>query len=193
MINKKLVTLLVDISLTLFRKNFFGIYHGSISSKTNNNSFVINTKDAIFDKMQVSNLCELKINSDDYSWKVASIEANIHNLIYTNIHEAKYIVCGMPSYTTAYALEHDNIMFEDYFGKMIFGKLEVYDPKDFSTWYSRNQKEIVGFLKKSTSHLMIIRGIGVYAYDRDMNELIKKVAILENSCRLLALKSTFIH
>ena len=189
LIEKKIVKHLSDISLALFRKNFFGIYHGSISKKIDHESFIINTKDAIFDEINGSSLSELTMNKYDYSWQRASIEANIHNSIYNQIHEAKYIACGMPPNVTAYSLEHDTIIFEDYFGKLIFDKIEVYDPKDFHDWYDRNSLEIPRELKKSPNHLIVIKGVGVYVYDRDMNELVKKVAILENSCRLLALKS----
>jgi len=191
LIDKKIVELLSNISLALFRKNFFGIYHGSISSKVEHNKFIINTKEAIFDEIDRSSLCQLEMNNYDYSWKLASLEADIHNSIYNQIHEAKYIACGMPPYTTAYALEHDTIEFEDYFGKTLFGKLEVYDAGDFNSWYDRNQLEITKFFIQSSSHVMVIRGVGVYVYDRDINELIKKVAILENSCRLLGIKSSF--
>jgi L-fuculose-phosphate aldolase len=39
--------------------------------------------------------------------------------------------------------------------------------------------------------VMVIRGIGTYVYDRDINNLVKRVAILENSCRLLSIKSSY--
>ncbi|MEA3498813.1 MAG: class II aldolase and adducin N-terminal domain-containing protein [Campylobacterota bacterium] len=191
MIDKNFVKHLSDISLALFRKNFFGIYHGSISKKIDHNSFIINKKEAIFDEIGEDSLCQLAMNKYDYSWKLASIEAYIHNSIYNQIHEAKYIACGMPPYTSAYALEHDEIIFEDFFGKSIFNKIKVYDPKDFDTWYERNSLEIPKELKDTKNHLLVIRGVGVYVYDRDMNQLVKKVAILENSCRILALKSQF--
>jgi L-fuculose-phosphate aldolase len=191
MIDKNIVKHLSDISLALFRKNFFGIYHGSISKKVNHQSFIINKKEAIFDEIDQNTLCQLSMKIEDYSWNLASIEAKIHNSIYNQIHEAKYIACGMPPYTSAYALEHDVIEFEDYFGKMMFGQILVHDPSDFDTWYERNHIEVPTLLKLSNNHILIIKGIGVYVYDRDMNELVKKVAILENSCRLLALKSQF--
>ncbi len=191
MIDEKIVKHLCDISLTLFNKNFFGIYHGSISKKIDHTGFIINQKDAIFDKVKSDSLCELSMNNYDYTWKVASIEADIHNAIYNQIHEAKYIVCGMPPYTTAYSLNHDDIILEDYFGKIMFDTIIVHDPGDFETWYERNKFEIPTLLKLSQNHLIVIKGVGVYGYDRDMNELVKKVAILENSCRILALKSQF--
>lgn len=189
MIDKNIVKHLSDISLALFRKNFFGIYHGSISKKIDHNSFVINKKEAIFDEISSDYLCQLSMNTYDYSWKLASMEASIHNSIYNQIHEAKYIACGMPPYTTAYSLDHDVIILEDYFGKTLFDKITIYNPRDFETWYERNSLEITRELKKSKNHLIVIRGVGVYVYDRDMNDLVKKVAILENSCRILALKS----
>lgn len=191
MIDKNVVKHLSNISLALFRKNFFGIHHGSISKKIDHNSFIINNKDAIFDEIGTDSLCQLSMTKYDYGWKLASIEAEIHNAIYTQIHEAKYIACGMPPYVTAYALEHDEIILEDYFGKTIFDRIMVHDPGDFDTWYERNKFEIPTLIKLSQSHIMIIRGVGVYVYDRDMTELVKKVAILENSCRLLAIKSQF--
>jgi len=191
MIDKNIVNLLSNISLALFRKNFFGIYHGSISAKIDHNTLMINTHDAIFDKIDSKHLCELSMNKKDYRWKIASIEADIHSSIYNQIHEAKYIACGMPPYTTAYTFEHDTIKPNDYFGKTIFGEIPVYDPGSFSNWYKRNSLEITKFLKESKSHIMIIKGVGVYVYDRDINELVKKIAILENSCRLLSIKSSF--
>ncbi|MBT5323758.1 MAG: hypothetical protein HOL44_03705 [Campylobacteraceae bacterium] len=192
MIEKNTTKLLADISLALFRKNFFGIYHGSISSKIDNDTFTINKKDAIFDEIDDNYLLTLKMNHKDYSWKFASIESDVHNAIYNQIHEAKFIACGMPPYTTAYSLDHDVLEFDDFFGKEVLGTIRVYDPGDFSTWYDRCSLEIVKYLKKQDSHIMVIRGIGVYVYDRDINEMIKKIAILENSCRTLGLKKSFV-
>ena len=34
---------------------------------------------------------------------------------------------------------------------------------------------------------MIIRGYGVYSYNRDLHEMAKQIAILEKSCRILML------
>lgn len=191
MIDKESIKLLSDLSLSMFTKNFFGIYHGAISSKLDQNNFMINVKDAIFDKMDDKSFCILNINKQDYRWKIASSEAHIHSAIYSNIHEAKYIAFGMPIYTTAYALVHHKMVFEDFFGRTLFGEMCVYDPGDFSTWYKRNALEITKCLKESTHNVMIIKGVGTYVYDRDVYELVKKIAILENSCRLLTIKSSF--
>lgn len=191
MMDKATVELLADLSLTMFRKNFFGIYHGAISAKLDQEHFLINTADAIFDEMDEKSFCTLNMHDQDYRWNMASMESHIHQTIYTNIHEAKYIAFGMPIYTTAYTFENDNIIFEDFFGKTTFGELPVYNPGDFNTWYKRNALEITKYLKESKNNIMIIKGIGTYVYDRDIHELVKKIAILENSCRLLSIKPSF--
>jgi L-fuculose-phosphate aldolase len=191
MVDQDTVKILADLSLTMFSKNFFGIYHGAISAKQDEHSFMINTSDAIFDRMDEKSFCSLNINKQDYRWNIASMESDIHATIYANIHEAKYIAFGMPIYTTAYTLNHNKIVLEDFFGKTTFGEISVYNPGDFSTWYKRNALEITKYLKESENNIMIIKGIGTYVYDRDIHELVKKIAILENSCRLLSIKSSF--
>ncbi len=191
MVKSSTVELLSNISLGLFRKNFFGLYHGSISSKLDHSSFVINTKDAIFDRISENTLCEIDINKRDYRWNRASLEAEVHASIYNLVHEAKYIACGMPPYTTAYTFDHDYIEPLDFFGKTTYGKIPVYDPKDFDNWYDRNIFEIVKYYKETMNHVIVLKGIGVYVYDRDINELVKKVAILENSCKLLSIRGNF--
>ena len=191
MLDQDTVKILADLSLTMFSKNFFGIYHGAISTKQDEHSFMINTRDAIFDRMDEKSFCSLNINKQDYRWNIASMESDIHATIYANIHEAKYIAFGMPIYTTAYTLNHNKIVLEDFFGKTTFGEISIYNPGDFSTWYKRNALEITKYLKESENNIMIIKGIGTYVYDRDIHELVKKIAILENSCRLLRIKSSF--
>lgn len=191
MINKATVELLSDLSLSMFTKNFFGIFQGAISAKLDYEHFMINTKDAVFDNLTENSFCTLNMNKQDYRWNMASLDAHIHSSIYSNIHEAKYVAFGMPIYTTAYTLANDNIAFEDYFGKTIFGDVEIHNPGDFSTWNKRSSLEITKHIKNTKHNLLIIKGIGTYIYDRDIHQLVKKIAILENSCRLLSIKSTF--
>lgn len=191
MMDKGTIELLSDLSFSMFSKNFFGIYHGSLSAKINQDTFMMNTKDAVFDNIDEQSFCTLNINKQDFRWNIASLDAHIHAAIYTNIHEAKYIAFGMPIYTTSYTLVHDKIIFEDYFGKEAFDEIDIYNPGDFSTWYKRNSLEITKYLKNSPNNMMVVKGVGTYIYDRDIHQLVKKIAILENSCRLLSIKSTF--
>ncbi|MEA1915240.1 MAG: class II aldolase and adducin N-terminal domain-containing protein [Campylobacterota bacterium] len=191
MIEQNISKMLSNISLTLFRKNFFGIYHGAISLKVGHESFIINKRNAIFDEIDEDSLCELTLGKPDYRWNISSVDSHIHSSIYTHIHEAKYIAFGMPPYTSAYSLEHDHIEFEDYFGQTLLGNIAVYDPGDFTTWYDRNAIEIVKYFKQNDTNIIIIKGVGVYIFERNINNLIKKAAVLENSCRLLSIKSSF--
>ncbi|WP_373070172.1 class II aldolase and adducin N-terminal domain-containing protein [Sulfurimonas sp.] len=182
-LTKKLSTL----ALSMFRKDFFGIYHGSISAKTESNRFLINTKEAVFDALDESSLIELYYKKD-YRWNQASMDATIHQSIYSQISDAKFISFSMPQFTTAYSLEHNVINPKDYFGHKEIGSIEIVDPGNFEDWYDRAQSTITHYFQKNTTNIMVIRGYGVYSYNRDIHEMAKKLAILEKSCRLLMLE-----
>jgi L-fuculose-phosphate aldolase len=181
-LTKKLSTL----ALSMFRKDFFGIYHGSLSAKTESNRFIINTKEAVFDSLDEESLIELYFKKD-YRWNHASIDASIHLSIYSQISEAKYICFTMPPFTTAYSLEHNLIEPKDYFGYKEIGSIEIVNPNQFEDWYERADSKIAHYFQTKKTNIMVIRGYGVYAFNRDLHEMAKQLAILEKSCRLLML------
>lgn len=170
----------------MFRKDFFGIYHGSISAKTQTNRFIINTKNAVFDALDDKSLIELYFKKD-YRWNQASIDSKIHFSIYSQISEAKFISFTMPPFTTAYSLDHTMIVPKDYFGYKELGSITIFDPRDFDDWYDRAQSEITYYFQSNKTNLIVIKGYGVYTFSRDIYEMAKKLAILEKSCRLLML------
>ena len=177
---------LSTLSLSMFRKDFFGIYHGSISAKTESNRFIINTQEAVFDAIDDSNLIELYFKRD-YRWNQASIDAKIHFNIYSQISDAKFICFSMPPFTTAYSLEHNIIAPKDYFGHKELGSIEIFDPKQFDDWYDRAESEITYYFQTKKTNIMVIRGYGVYSFNRDIHAMAKQLAVLEKSCRLLML------
>ena len=180
---------LSNLALSMFRKDFFGIYHGSISAKTGTSRFLINTQEAVFDDINENSLIELYFKKD-YRWKQASIDADIHYSIYSNISEAKYVCFTMPQFTTAYSLNHKIITPMDYFGYSEIGSVKIYNPKQFDDWYDRAQSEITHYFQNNKTNIIVIRGYGVYAYSRDLHDMAKKLAILEKSCRLLMLQDS---
>ena len=179
---------LKTISLSMFRKNFFGIFHGSLSVKLEEGHFLINKKDAIFDDLDEESFIML-YHKRDYRWNDASMDTFIHSLLYQNIPNAKYIAYGMPPFTVSYTLTHNKIIPKDYFGYKMLGTLDVYDPKDFDNWYERADVEINRYFKESGSNIMVIRGYGVYVFHRDLQLLSKLFALLENSCKILHFSS----
>jgi L-fuculose-phosphate aldolase len=187
---KHLIEDIKHVSLSMFNKNFFGVYHGSISARVSTRSFIINKKDTILDEVTEESLIRLDCQKKDYRWDSASSDVEIHEHIYRMISSAKYISYTMPPYATAFSLKHGKVLPQDYFGKKILGDILVYDPKNFDDWQERAPYEIPRFFQKNDSHLLLIKGFGLISYDRDIIEMAKKVAILENSCRLLALSSS---
>jgi len=187
--DKHLIEEIKHVSLSMFNKNFFGVYHGSISARISASGFIINKKDTILDEISEAGLIALDCLKRDYRWSEASIDVPIHERIYENIPNAKYICFTMPPYATAYSLKHGKVIPQDFHGRKILGELVVYDPKSIEDWVERAPYEIPQFFQKHDSHLLLIKGYGLISYDRDITEMAKKVAILENSCRLLALSA----
>ncbi|KEA46353.1 class II aldolase and adducin N-terminal domain-containing protein [Campylobacter mucosalis] len=186
---KSSIAQLKKVSLSMFRKNFLGVFHGSISSRVEGNQFLINKQDAIFDDLRDDDLTLLS-SKKDYRWNEASIDADIHLNIYKNINEAKFVCYAMPHYTTAYSLKHDKIIPQDYFGYTYFGQIDVYDPKQFEDWYERADTEIYRYMIEKRTNIMVIKGYGVYIHNRTPYQLAKEIAILENSVKLLKLSSS---
>lgn len=172
------------MSKSMFIKGFFGIFHGSISKKIDNNKFIINKKNAVFDHLDDDNML-LLYTKKDYRWNDASIDSDIHLNIYKNIDEAKFICYAMPAYAVACSLKYDAIEPKDYFGCLNIPKLPVYNPKQFADWYERAPSEIYRYMLENNTNVMIIKGYGVYAYARTLHSLAKTIALVENSCKVL--------
>ena len=187
--DKHLIDDITHISHSLFTKNFFSVYHGSISARVNTTEFIINSKETILNEVTQDSLVNLDFNKRDYRWKMANDDVYIHEHIYQNIPSAKYICYTMPPYATAYSLKHIKVSPQDYFGKKMLGEIIVYDPKSIDDWLERAPYEIPRFFQKHDTHLLLIKGFGLISYDRDITEMAKKISILENSCRLLALSA----
>lgn len=186
-IEQSLIEQISSVSLAMFRKSFFGVFHGSISSRISQNRFLINKKDAIFDRIDNNSLIML-YDKEDYRWQEASIDAFIHSNIYQNITEARFVVYAMPPYSVAYSLSHDILIPKDYFGYRFLGKqIDIFDPKDYDSWYERADINILRYFKQTKKDFIFIKGYGIYAYHRDLYSLAKTIALIENSCKLLNL------
>ncbi|MGP1560865.1 MAG: class II aldolase and adducin N-terminal domain-containing protein [Helicobacteraceae bacterium] len=180
----ELISDMSKVALSMFRKDFFGIFHGSISARVELSKFLINKKDAIFDNINQDSLILLNRNKD-YRWNDASIDADIHSAIYQAISDAKFIAYAMPPFVMSYMLESDYIVPKDYFGNLYFKNLKIYSPKNFDDWYERAAVEISRYFETTRTEVMPINGYGIYAYARELPDLAKKIAIIENSCRIL--------
>jgi len=173
-----------SVALSMFRKNFFGIFHGSISARVKQDQFIINKKNAIFDNLDKNAFIKL-YSKKDYRWNEASLDADIHLNIYKNISEAKFITYAMPPFVTAYSINHEIIKPIDYFGYKKIKEIKIFNPRQFEDWYERAEFEIYNHLKDNKTNIIIIKGYGIYMFERDLQQIAKTIAILENSCKIL--------
>lgn len=177
------------LSSSMFKKNFFGISHGSISAKLSQNSFIINKNDAFLNQINEKNLSFLKFNKD-YSWNEASSDCEIHKSIYENIPEAKFICFACPSYTLSMSLNHDFITPQDYFGEIFLEEIRIYNPKNYEDWEDRSQTEIYRYMLEQKQNFVVVKGYGIFAYGRTSYELGKIIDLIENSCKIIYLVET---
>jgi L-fuculose-phosphate aldolase len=188
--NPYLIKELQQTSASMFAKNYFDLFHGSISAKIDIHGFIINKKETILNQVEESDFIRLTSNTRrDYRWKDATPDSEVHAHIYSALPNAKYICYTIPPYATAYSLDHKTISPIDYYGQSFLKDVEVYDPGNFDDWDKRAPSEIAHYFETHKSNILLIRGFGVVAYHRNLLKMVKKVAILENACRLLSIKS----
>lgn len=185
-VDSKVLRDLQNISRTMFKKDCFNIFQGSISHKLNETKFIINTKDAVFDDLRAENLVILS-HKRDYSYNEASSQASLHSYIYKEINEAKCFAYALPPYTIAYSLQHLKIIPKDYYGAKVLKEINIYNPKEFDSWEERTDTEVGNFLKQNNVNFIVVRGYGIYAYGRDLMHLAKTITLIENSARILTL------
>ncbi|BDB66018.1 hypothetical protein Hc94105_0202 [Helicobacter cinaedi] len=184
-VSHELIQNIANVSLSLFRKNFFGIFHGAISARVSKNRFIINKQNAIFDSLNADSMIML-YQKQDYRWNEASLHAPIHAAIYESFSEAKFIAYAMPPYLVSYTLKYDKLEPKDYFGyKFLAPSIEIFNPKDYESWAERADTDIPRYFKEHSHSFMLIKGYGVYVYARDLHTLAKVIALLENSCKIL--------
>lgn len=188
--NPYLLKELQHISASMFAKNYFDLFHGSISAKIDLNAFMINRKEIILNQVDEASFIRLPANTRrDYRWKEATPDSEVHAHIYSALPNAKYISYTIPPYATAYSLNHQKITPIDYYGQSFLKNVEVYDPGNFDDWAKRAPSEVAHYFETHKSNILLIKGFGVVAYHRNLLKMVKKVAILENSCRLLSIKN----
>ena len=180
------IELLKSISLSMFRKGFLGTHSGSLSVKKSSDSFLINKREAVFDQIKDESLVEISISKHSL-WGVASFHTPIHSAIYESFASAKYIACVAPAKIVAYSIIKNHIKPIDYHGQLVFEDIVVLDPKNTSDWYSRAPSQVVNYMKKRNINYVVVRGVGLYVYAREIRQLISIVEAVTESCEVLLL------
>ena len=180
----KIINTLCKISASLFQNGVFGIFYGSISARLSKENFLINRKDALLDSMDLDSFMLLH-DKEDYRWKEASLDSYIHASIYRNFLDAQFVICAYAPFAIAYSLKRSSLVPNDYLGYKVLGKqCAILDSKDYDTFYERADADIIRYFKTNKSNFVIVKGIGIYAYGRDIGAVAKLVATAEHSCKI---------
>lgn len=184
-ISAPVIGYLADVASSMCKSGLLGMFYGSISARLNANSFLINRKDALLDKMDADSFITLH-DKEDYRWQEASLDSFIHANIYRNFLEARYVVYSHAPYATSYSLKHAVLKPIDYLGTRVLGSgNEILDSREYETLYERADTDIVRYFKTHSTNFVLLKGCGIYGYGRDLNALAKIIAVVENSCKIL--------
>ena len=184
MIDEYFVNILQKSSKVFYDRGFIGLYHGAISARNTQQSFIINSKNASLNALDKEGLMELDFNPSKV-WENASLEANIHAKIYNKVASAKFITSISANSIIAASLVFDEIVPMDYVGQMLYKKIPIYDPKSFVDWYNRAPHELSEYFKKTKEQIIIIKGVGLYSINRDLDNMIRNVVIINKTCEVL--------
>lgn len=179
---KKLLTKGAKI---LSNNKLISTFCGSISMKFENSSFFVNKQDIFFTLPNNDDFILLE-GKKDYRWKEACEHALIYQNIFKSITGARVACVCMPTFLSAYGLEHASFEPKDILGQE-FGNIFIYDTKDADDWLERAPSEIVRHFSSTGSNIILLKGAGVCAYERTFRELARKLIILENSAKLLTI------
>jgi len=185
MISQYYLNLLKVNSKALFDRGFIGLYHGAISAKNTHQSFIINTRESFFNSLDKSSLIELDFNESKI-WEMASNESKIHANIYKKLPSAKYVSSIFSSNIVAVSLIYEDCINPiDYYGKTIYGEIPIYDPRQFHDWHERAPHELPLYFQKNNVDFVIVKGIGLYCFKRDIHDMIRSIAILNKTSEIL--------
>lgn len=184
MIDKYFIDILERSAKVLYDRNFIGLYHGAISARNTEQSFIINSKNAFLNSLTKENLIELDFNPSKV-WENANNQANIHAKIYNKIHSAKFISSIFATSIITASLVFDEIEPIDYFGQELYKKIPIYDPKSFRDWDTRAPHELSQYFKNSQEQIAIVKGVGLYCVNRDLDNMIRNIAVINKACEVL--------
>lgn len=181
--------LIVKGTKILSGNSLISTFCGSVAMRFDNSSFFVNKQNIFFTKPNDDDFILLE-GKKDYRWKEACLHAPIYQNLFKNIPGAKVACLCMPAFLSAYGLEYASFEPKDILGHE-FGNIFIYDTKDPDDWLERAPSEITRYFITSSSNIMLLKGVGVCAYERTFEELARKLIILENSAKLLTIARKF--
>lgn len=184
MIEEHFLNLLKKSSKVLYDRGFIGLYHGAISARNTQQSFIINSKSAFLNSLTRDSLIELDFHPSKV-WENASHEANTHAKIYNKIPSVKFVSSIFATSIITASLVFDEIVPIDYFGHKLYKTIPIYDPKSFSDWSDRAPHELSEYFKKSKEQIIVVKGVGLYCANRDLDNMIRNIAVINKACEVL--------
>jgi len=170
------------IANELFRQNFLNIGLGSLSLKIKADQMLINKKNKHY--LEEDFIKNVHILHENMAWEEASEDVKIHAEIYKLHSNTKAIAHIFPPNTMTFAEIHHLFLNPlDFTGKKYLNKIPIIEIGNIKEW--EENKEFIIAKNLTENNIVIIKGFGVFIKTRDIREIIKLAAVMENSAFIL--------
>ena len=177
---------LVRVGRIIFESGLTDTHGGNISMKVDN-YILIKKSGKMLGYLEPADIVVTTLEENPDLDSEASIELKVHRAIYRTLPEVKGIVHAHSPYTVACSLLYDEIVPLDSEGRLLLGKIPVLSAKKVVSSDEVAEK-LPELLKKSP--VAVVKSHGPFAVGKTLEEALKYLSALENSCKIISIMKT---
>ncbi len=177
---------LVRVGRIIFESGLTDTHGGNISMKVDN-YILIKKSGKMLGYLEPADIVVTTLEENPDLDSEASIELKVHRAIYKALPEVKGIVHAHSPYTVACSLLYDEIVPLDSEGRLLLGKIPVLSAKKVVSSDEVAEK-LPELLKKSP--VAVVKSHGPFAVGKTLEEALKYLSALENSCKIISIMKT---
>ena len=177
---------LVRVGRIIFKSGLTDTHGGNISMRVDN-YILIKKSGKMLGYLEPADIVVTTLEENPDLDSEASIELKVHRAIYKALPEVKGIVHTHSPYTVACSLVYDEIVPLDSEGRLLLGKIPVLSAKKVVSSDEVAEK-LPELLKKSPA--AVVKSHGPFAVGKTLEEALKYLSALENSCKIISIMKT---
>ena len=174
---------LVEIGRIVFESGLTDTHGGNISMRIDD-YILIKKSGKMLGYLEPADIVVTTLEENRELDAEASIELKVHRAIYKTLPEVKGIVHAHSPYAVACSLVYDEIIPLDSEGKLLLGKIPVLSAKKVVSSDEVAEK-LPELLKKSP--VAVVKSHGPFAVGKTLEEALKYLSALENSCKIISI------
>ncbi len=178
---------LTEIGKLIFQAGLTDTHGGNISVRVGD-YIIIKKSGVMLGSSNPEDYVVTTINENPDLDRFASIELKVHRSIYRKLPKVKAVIHAHSPFTVACSLAFNKIVPLDSEGKLLLGEVPVLKAEKVvsSEEVAENLPELL-----KTAPIAVVWSHGPFAVGRNLEEALKYLSALENSCKILTALSSF--